>query len=372
MYLSGISFENFRNLENASVEFSKETNIIFGQNGAGKTNLIEAVWCMTGRRSFRGVRDLTLIRAANGERESTAAVKAAFFSGGRRQTAELSIGGKKTAKLNGVECERVGDLSECFKAVVFSPSDLELIDSSPIVRRKWLDETIGALRPKYDKVLSAYKKCLDQRSAVLKSYIDGDKTADMLLDVYDHRLAEYGEFLIKQRQLYLQAVSEIIPPLFDGLTKSRERLTLEYECSCGDGSRQEILKMLEISRKNDIKYQSTNVGAHRDDVLIKINGMDCKNFGSQGQKRSAVLALKLCEAQIIKNNTEEQPIVLLDDVLSELDEYRRDYVLNRMTGGQIFITCCEMSTVRLQGRGSAFEIDGGRIINQTEKISKES
>lgn len=359
MYVKKLQFQNFRNLENSVIEPINGINVIYGANGAGKTNMIEAIWMLTGRRSFRGVKDQNLIRTVDGKRENTAEISGVFFAGGREQRAVLTLGIKKSAALNSVQLGFAGELSESFKAVVFSPCDLELIDDSPQVRRRWLDGTIGAMRPKYEKVLSAYRKCLDQRNAVLKNYYDDRETAKVLLEVYDRHLSNYGEYLIKQRKLYLKALGELIPPIFDELTASHEKFTLEYECSGEEDNAQGLINALRQSRENDIKYAMTTVGPHRDDVQMNINSMACRTYSSQGQKRSAVLALKICEAQIIRNNTGELPVILLDDVMSELDEHRRDYVINRITGGQVFITCCDRSTVDIQKTGKTFKVSAG-------------
>ena len=364
MLVRKVQFENFRNLIDGAVELDEGINVIYGSNGMGKTNFIETMWIIGGRRSFRGVKDNALIKITNGKRENSARICARFFSENREQTAEMILGAKKTATLNGVDLQLASKMQEHFHSVVFSPTDLELVEDSPQIRRKWLDDTISAMRPKYDEVLSLYRKCLDQRNAVLKNYFDNKNSAEMMLEIYDHHLSSYGEFLIKQRRLYLKAVSDLIPPIFEGLSRGSEQFELEYACGSGCGSREELAIALKTARENDIKYASTTVGPHRDDVTLNINGLNVKTFASQGQKRSAVLALKLCEAQIVENNTDERPIILLDDVMSELDTYRRDYVLNKITGGQVFITCCEQSTVDIQRRGKTFFVENGKV---TEK-----
>ena len=361
MFIKSLNYENFRNLENSKIIPSEDINVIFGENGMGKTNLIEAVWIASGRKSFRSVKDSNLIKIENEKKLPFAKIECEFWSKGRNQTSKITLGSKKSAVLNEVVLDSVSELKSNIHAVVFSPVDLELIENSPKERRHWLDDTISAIRPKYEKVLKLYKKCLDQRNAVLKNYLNDKTSAELLLDVYDKHLAQYGEFLIKQRKLYLEAVEKLIPDIFAGLTKSRETLTLSYECSCSEGTAEEIISALNVSRETDVKYQTTTVGAHRDDVDFKINSMSVKTFASQGQKRSTVLALKLAEAQIIMNNTEEKPIILLDDVLSELDEFRRDYVLNKIVGGQVFITCCDRSTVNIQKRGKTFYVENGKI-----------
>lgn len=363
MFIKHLKFENFRNLDTAKIEVDSGINVIYGANGMGKTNLIEAVWMLTGRRSFRGVYDSNLIRICDGKRKQSAKIEAGFYSCRRQQNVKLILGAKKSAVVNEVPLELPSQLQEHISAVVFSPADLELVENSPKERRKWIDETICAMRPKYEKVLTLYKKCLEQRNAVLKNYYDDKFTAQTMLEIYDKHLSNYAEFIIKQRKMYLKAVGEIIPDIISGLTQSREQFDINYECSCNGESEDEIFSALKSARENDIKYQTTTVGAHRDDIDFKINGMSVKNYGSQGQKRSAVLALKLVEAQIIKNNTDENPIILLDDVLSELDEFRRDYILNKITNGQVFITCCDKSTVNIQKRGKTFYVENG-VVNE--------
>ncbi|MBO5725616.1 MAG: DNA replication and repair protein RecF, partial [Clostridia bacterium] len=244
-----------------------------------------------------------------------------------------------------------------FNAIVFSPTDLSLIIDGPSVRRRFLDIAIGQLYPRYIEILKKYNRAVMQRNNILKDCIR-DASLKFLLDDYEEVIIECGEIIIDYRKKYIEKIKQTAPKIYEGISQKKEVLEIEYLCSSENKGLREKLK---ISRQEDMYKGVTSVGPHRDDIIFKINAINCRDFGSQGQKRSVALALKLSEAEIIKEITGEQPIALLDDVMSELDKSRQDYILNHIDGWQVFITCCETGHFENLNEGKIFTVKNGEI-----------
>ena len=356
MYLERIEYENYRNLEKGVFVPDEAMNVIYGENAQGKTNLIEAIWLFTGRKSFRGTKDTQLINIES--KNQTAVLKANFFSEGRHQTGEIIITNKRLASMNDVNLSSASGMSEKFSAILFSPADMDLVKEGPLVRRKFLDNAISTVRPKYEKILQAYNRAVMQRNAILKD-VAFHRELEFMLDVYDERIAKSGAYIIAQRKKYIEALMDYIVDIYSGISSNKEEISIKYKSTAGAGSEAEILKSLKETRKQDTVNATTNVGPHRDDMEFFINGLSLKIFGSQGQRRSAIIALKLSEAEILKKNTGEQPIAILDDVMSELDLSRQDYLLNHIKGWQVFITCCDPNNIKMLDNGKVFKIENG-------------
>ncbi len=356
MRVEKIRFQNFRNLEAGSVTPSDGVNVFYGDNAQGKTNLLEAIWLFTGSRSFRGAKDRELCRI--GEEKATLSMD--FFAGNREQTAHLTIETRRKLTLNGVEKLPASKLAGIFCGIVFSPSHLSLIKDGPEGRRRFMDAAYCQLRPAYLATLAEYNRVLTQRNAVLKN--GGDPT---LLSLWDEKLALIGSRIYLARQAYIGKIQPVIKDLYNGLSGGSETLEIGYLSDIPNGDKTAVATALYDQlcqhRAQDLAAGFTTTGVHREDFAVTINGLSAKTYGSQGQQRSAVLSLKLAEAAILKKVTGEQPIALLDDVMSELDVSRQDYILNHIEGWQVFITCCEPSTVlRLTG-GKAFAIKRGVV-----------
>ena len=362
MYLEKIEYENYRNLKKGVFFPDKEMNIIYGENAQGKTNLIEAIWLFTGKKSFRGTKDTQLINID--DKTQTAVLKSSFFSANRKQTGEIIITNKRIASMNDVNLSSASGLSENFTAILFSPADMDLIKEGPIVRRKFLDSAISTLRPKYEKILISYNRAVLQRNSILKD-VAYHRELEFMLDVYEERIAKCGAYIIAQRKKYIDALMEYIADIYRGISSNKEEISIKYKCSCGEGSEKEIFEMLKSTRKQDTITATTSIGPHRDDMEIFINTLPLKIFGSQGQRRSSVVALKLSEAEILKKNTGEQPIAILDDVMSELDLSRQDYLLNHIKGWQVFITCCDPNTIKSLNKGKIFKMSDGVLSEES-------
>jgi len=354
---------SFRNIEREVIEPCEGVNIIYGDNAQGKTNLLESIWLFTGCRSFRSSKDNELINFNT----KKAVLSLDFFGYDREQNLYLEIEKGRKFMLNGVKMKSASKIMGEFLAVVFSPVHLSLVKDGPYERRKFLDIAISQLKPKYAVTLSRYNKALAQRNMLLKDIYYHSELYDTL-DVWEERLAFYAGEIIIQRIGYIKRLSDFCSEIYGGISSGKEKLEISYsDMTHAFGmNRQELYEniqnLLLASRKNDIASGFTSVGPHRDDISIKIDGLAARNYGSQGQQRSAALALKLGEAAVIRDFTGQQPVALLDDVMSELDESRQNYILNHIKDWQVFITCCDPSSVQNLKYGKAFEMKDGKII----------
>lgn len=360
--------ENFRNLSSVQMNADARVNVIYGKNAQGKTNLVECIWMFSGARSFRGAKDQELIRFEH----SGAQAELGFYAHERNQRALLKFGEKRGATLNGVALKSPSELAESFSAVIFSPIHLELIKGAPALRRRFLDAALCGLKPGYSAALGKYNRALKQRSALLKDIPYHSELYD-LLDIWDDRLSSFGASVLHTRLSYLRGLCAICSPVYREISGGSEEMKITYEYSClmeeseREGLKYQLADALRKSRREDIAAGTTTVGPHRDDLNVAINGTSARMYGSQGQQRSAAFALKLGEAGIIRIVTGEQPVMLLDDVLSELDDVRQRYVLNRIEESQVFITCCDPSGLMRLSGGSSFHMEGGAII-ESKKI----
>ncbi len=361
MNVEYLQIKNFRNIEKCAIEPCENVNIIYGQNAQGKTNLLESIWLFTGCRSFRGSKDSELINFNSAK----AVLDMDFYAFDRKQSAHLEIGDGRKFMLGGVK-KTSGQIMGNFLSVVFSPVHLSLVKDGPYERRRFLDIAISQLKPKYGVTLAQYNKALQQRNILLKDIVYHSELYDTL-DIWEDRIAFYASEIVRQRLGYINKLSGYTHEIYHGLSSGKERLQIEYNQQtviAGDTKQElyeSIKNQLYLSRKNDLASGFTSVGPHRDDLSIKIDGLVTRSYGSQGQQRSAALALKLGEAAVIRGFSSEQPVALLDDVMSELDETRQNYILNHIKDWQVFITCCDPANMRHLKSGKTFEMNGGRV-----------
>ncbi len=367
LIVSQLGFNGFRNLVTGTIEPVPDVNILYGRNAQGKTNLLEALWFFTGGRSFRGAKDTETV--AFGQDEARLTLD--FFAEERTQQAEILINRRKSASLGGIPLSSASKLAGHFCAVVFSPVHLSLIKDGPEGRRKFLDAAYCQLRPGYIRILSDFHRALFQRNALLKTIRKGGSVQD--LKIWDEQLALTGAQVFTARTAYIRRLAPATKEIYSGISGGGESFSLRYCSQTGDETTgykeayKQLLLLLEQSAPNDIAAGFSTVGPHRDDIMVEIEGQSARSFASQGQQRSAVLALKLAEASVLREVTGEQPVALLDDVMSELDTSRQDYVLNHISGWQVFLTCCDPSPVlRLTG-GKVFHVEQGRISHQIPK-----
>lgn len=357
MTVNNLRVKDFRNIEKIEIKPCDEVNILYGQNAQGKTNLLEALWLCSGAKSFRDSKEKELIKFEKDRAE----IEVEFFSNNREQKINLEILEKKKFILNESEISKTAELIGVFNTVIFSPDHLTLVKSGPEKRRKFLDDSLCRLRGGAKGLVFEYKRILSQRNALIKE--SGQNYSRDFLDFWNNLLAEQGAKLCRQRQKYLEAIKPYALEFYAGLTKKNEGLELFYEGEkyAFDDGKKLLLEDLEKSYSEDVKYQTTTVGPHRHDLEILINNISARSFGSQGQQRSAALALKLAEASFMNEFFGEQPVILLDDVMSELDSIRQDYILNRLRGRQVFITCCDPRQISEMTEGKCFNIVNGEV-----------
>ncbi len=343
MYIQKISFENYRNLAPDNFFPDEGINVIYGDNAQGKTNLIEAIWLFTGGRSFRGSKDSELIAF----KQKYAKISMIFYAREREQSLEITVsGGKRSAVLNDVPKNTMSQIIGSFCAVIFSPNHLTLIKNGPEERRNFMDAAICQIKPSYAVQLGRYKRILNERNALLKDIPHHRELEDML-EIWNERLASEGAGILTERKKYIQKLSEPAIGFYNGISGGKETLELHYKSSCSSEELTEeavkaaLLSDLISRQSDDIYCGYTTTGIHRDDLTVRINRREARSFGSQGQQRSAVLAMKLAEATVLGEEKGEKPVILLDDVLSELDMGRQQYLLKKLEGMQVFITCCE-------------------------------
>ncbi len=367
MRVDALQLEGFRNYTHLQAEFHPGINVIYGENAQGKTNLLEAVGYFSGARSPRARSEKELILFGS----PTATLQARVWSRERDflLEARLSRTGKRQLKKNGVKLRAATELSGIVTTVLFSPEDLFLIREGAAVRRRFLDISISQLRPRYAQALSEYHRLYEHKLRILKDWKEKPDLLPLLED-FNLRMAQMGALLIHYRAHYVRKLQEIAPEIHHRFSGGREQLTLEYqtvkEIPDPKARPEQLLPFLLAQqarlRQAELEAQSCLAGPHKDDILVNINGISTKTYGSQGQTRTAALSFKLAEREIAFHDTGEYPILLLDDVLSELDPKRQEFVLNCIKGGQVFITCCEEERLQTLEEGKLFHIREGSII----------
>ncbi len=352
MKVNSLEIQNFRNITNLKLDFDSEINVICGENAQGKTNIIEALWLFSGAKSFRNSKDTEFIKFG----EAQAKIYTQFNMLGVQNSAQIVFNEKKTAFLNEKKLPNTSFLAGKYNAVVFSPSDLTLVTDGPDKRRRFIDTVIGQLYPNYIEILRNYTRAVMQRNKVIKDY-KYDKTVAIMLDVFETEISDMGNKIINYRKRYIDTLNKYVSKIYEGISSGKEKIQIFYV------SKYENLnaEMFKISRENDMYTATTSIGPHRDDISFSINNINARSFGSQGQKRSVALSLKLAGAEVIKEISGEYPICLLDDVMSELDENRQNYILNHIRNWQSFITCCDTSNIKNLKAGKVINIKKGGI-----------
>jgi len=341
MYIKKIELKNFRNYEDFSMDFDKKVNLIVGENAQGKTNLIEAIYLSSIGRSFRTNRDSDMIKFD----DDRAYVKVYAQKEVIDTKVEITINGKskKSIKKDGSLVRKTSELIDNIIIVIFSPEDLKIVKDEPEKRRKFIDRELAQIKPAYYECLSNYKKILLQRNTYLKEdYVD-----NKVLSVWDSQLVRYGSDLMKMRKKFIDDINVFSGNIHSSITNGKEKLTLKYVpnidyVESSEEQRRIFEESLQKSYDNDIKLRTTTKGPHKDDMSFFVNGINARNFGSQGQQRTCALSLKLAELDFIKEETGETGILLLDDVMSELDKERRKYLVDALHNNQIFITATDI------------------------------
>ena len=333
MNIRSIELKNFRNYENLEISFDEGTNILFGDNAQGKTNILEAAYMSGTTKSHKGSRDREMIRFG----EEEAQLKTVVVRGGREYQIDMHLK-KNRAKgiaIDKIPIKKASELFGILNIVFFSPEDLNIIKNGPAERRRFLDSELCQLDRIYLADLTNYNKILAQRNKLLKDMIYRPSLSDTL-PVWDMQLIETGKKIIRRRKQFVDELREIVSDIHYRISGGKEELFLKYEPNIDD-----IFFEDELSRakEKDKKLCQTSVGPHRDDLLFSIGDVDIRKYGSQGQQRTSALSLKLSEIELVRKSISDTPVLLLDDVLSELDSSRQNYLLNNISDTQTIITC---------------------------------
>jgi len=351
MWINNIKINNFRNYKELSIELNKGINVFYGENAQGKTNIIEAIFLCSIGKSFRTNKDKELIRFD----QDNSSVKIDFEKSDREGNILINIGNRKNIFVNKIKIKKLSELLGNINVVIFTPDDINILKGGPQNRRKFLDVMISQLRPKYMHLCSLYQKTLDERNSYLKN-IENQKYD--LLEIYDEKLAEYGFEIYKYRNEFIEKIKNKIKKIHKNITNNKENIEIKYTSNCED--KNEYLNLLKERRKLDFIKGYTTKGIHRDDFQIFLNELPVDIYGSQGQHRTAVLSLKLSELQVIYDEIGENPILLLDDFMSELDEFRRTNFLENIKDTQVIITCTDKIELE-ENDVKMFNIKNGEI-----------
>lgn len=361
MYLTSHALQNYRNIDALEFYPSRGVNVVCGENGHGKTNLLESIFLLTGARSFRGGKDAALIRQG----QDFALIESGFFSDGRPQEIRMTLSDKgRAASLNkgteGKAAALVGNLC----CVVFSPEHLELVKGSPEIRRRFLDTALCQMSPTYLSNIKRYNRLVSQRNSLLKDaqYV---AAAFEMLDVYDSQFIETASIVTDQRRAFTAELLPLAQRNYAAISGGREQISFSYKSTLfsGDGADfDEGLMTLTAARGDELRMGYCTIGPHRDDLVIQLDGRDAKVFASQGQQRCIVLALKLAEAELMEIRLSERPVLLLDDVLSELDASRQDYLIASLTDTQAVITSCAPELIADRTDAEVFTMMDGQLL----------
>ncbi len=360
MRLDRLTVQEFRNLRAATLAPAPRLTVLCGPNGQGKTNLLESIWLLTGGKSFRGAKDAELIRRG----QEFAVVEGAFEAGGRPQAMRLTVGSKESgrpgrrARLNGADRGRAASVAGTFTAVVFDPNHLSLVKGGPDGRRHFLDAALCQLYPGYLAALRRAARVTAQKNALLKAY-DITPGGDVLLETYNEALAACGAEVMRRRAEYLDRLAPLAAANYRDISSGAEALALRY-LPCCDPEPEALAAKLRAVRAAELRAGFCLAGPHREDLEILLDGQPGKIYGSQGQQRSAVLAMKLAEATVAGDVLGEHPVMLLDDVLSELDDARQTYLLTRIEDKQTFVTTCD-SAAFARTNGKIVHVKGGEV-----------
>ena len=361
MYIESVQLKNFRNYDSLELDFDQGTNIFYGNNAQGKTNILESLYLCGTTKSHKGSKDKEIIHFGQDEAHIRMMVRRNEMS--YKVDMHLRRNKAKGVAINGLPIRKASELFGVVNMVFFSPEDLNIIKNGPSERRRFIDLELCQLDKLYVYNLLNYNKILNQRNKLLKDlYFKPD--LEETLDVWDLQLAKYGSEVIKRRSEFVKKINEIINPIHKKITDNKENIIVKYDKNCDE---LELYNQLVLTREKDKKYKTTNVGPHRDDLSFYYDDMNVRIYGSQGQQRTAALSLKLAEIEIVKSIIHDTPVLLLDDVLSELDSKRQNELLNSLENVQTIITCTGLDEF-IENRfkiNKIFKVKEGKVFEKT-------
>jgi len=333
MIINSLELENYRNYDTLTLSFDKGTNIFYGDNAQGKTNILEAIYMLATTKSHKGSKDKDIVKFTNEE----AHIRSYISKNEINQKIDMHLRKNKTKgiAIDGMKIKKASELLGLVNVVLFSPEDLAIIKSGPSERRRFIDMELCQLDPFYLYNLNNYNKIVNQRNSLLKELYMNPALKETL-NIWDSQLLSYGSKVIERRNTFITQLNEIIYDIHKKLSGDKEELRIIYEPNV---TIEDFDKKLKMNQDRDIRSKQTSVGPHRDDFSFMVKDIDIRTFGSQGQQRTAALSLKLSEIELVKKITKDTPILLLDDVLSELDSNRQNYLLNYIGNLQTIITC---------------------------------
>ena len=373
MYCKRVEVKNFRNIKEAKVEFSEGVNVLVGENAQGKTNLLEGIFLLSVGKSFRATNSNEMI--SFGER--SAEISLDYKCDGRIRDDNINIklfsDKKKIVEKNNLRVEKMSDIVGSFRAVLFCPEHLSLIKDGPAERRNYLDIAISRISQKYIHSLQRYTYFLKQRNSLIKSAYQNRESFDATVELWSEKMAEEAAVITVMRAEYIERVNGLLGKYFEQMTGEREKTEVSYRTSAGltDSEcfnarlvKEKYYSLLTSAYDREIALGSTLYGIHKDDIDIKLNQKSARSFSSQGQQRSLALGLKLAEGEICKEEFGDYPVFLFDDVLSELDETRRDYMILQATDKQVIITTCEEDFVKKMNAQRVINVKDGKYFEQ--------
>ena len=334
MLITNLKIKNFRNYEDLNLKLNKNINIFYGNNAQGKTNIIESIFLCAIGKSFRSNKDKEMIKF----NEDFLNIEINYEKSDRDGKIKIDISDKKDIYLNGIKAKKLSELIGKINIVLFTPDDINILKDGPKMRRRFLDIMISQLRPNYIYYLNMYAKTLEQRNIYLKQIKFENKNPE-ILDVWDLKLAEFGEKIFNYRKEFIEKIKNKINLIHKNITNNNEEIKIEYISDFNN--KENFYSSLKENKKIDIMRGATTKGVHRDDFIIYLNNNNVSVYGSQGQNRTAILSLKMSELNVVHDEIGENPILLLDDFMSELDEKRRTNFLNNIKDTQVLITCTD-------------------------------
>lgn len=373
MIITYAEIDGFKNLSGISFAPDPKYNIILGSNAQGKTNLLEAMWILSGCKSFRGSKEKDYISLGGNRMSSKIKIKDSVRE--QKISFEMikSVNSPKIIHLNGVKQKGTKALFDAFKCIAFIPDDTEIIKGSPEKRRNFVDMAASQINPGFMVHLAKSNMILNQRNALLKDIFQKNASAE-ILEIWDRQASREGTFISYMRNEYIAKINEICGRLYEIISGGKEKLELEYksnvfrsedfELPCDEAAFDRYYAKLCESRDYDIRTGSTHSGVNRDEIIIKINSVSAKDFGSQGQIKSAALVMKLAQAEIFMKKSKDAPVVFLDDVMGELDESRQKFVLDMIKDMQVFLTTPNESALLPEIKGKILRISGGKITEE--------
>lgn len=359
MIIESLELDHYRNYESLQIELDRGTNILHGNNAQGKTNILEAIFLTATTKSHKGSKDREIIKFG----EEEAHIKLCLNKNELTHIVDIHLRKDKSKiiAINHKKIKKASELLGLLNVVFFSPEDLSIVKEGPSQRRRFIDMELCQLDQFYLYNLNHYNKIINQRNKLLKDLMNNPSLKDTI-SIWDSQLVSYGSKVIEKRELFLSQLNEILIEVHKNLSGGEETLTI---CYAPDVTIDDFEETLLRNQQKDIRYKQTCIGPHRDDFIFQINGIDIRKFGSQGQQRTAVLSLKLAELELVKKITKDQPILLLDDVLSELDQKRQNHLLNTIGSIQTIITGTGIDEF-VKNRfeiNKVFEIKEGKIIH---------